>query len=597
MTTPCPKCGTINKPNARFCARCGTQIAGPTAPIAPPSPPKPPAPAPPPPQPTAQVPPPSQPTAQVPPPSQPTAQVPPPMPSVPCPHCGRPNRSGARRCAHCGKPMAIAPAGPPPAPPPPLPAPPPAMPPARARPPFVSIGILIVLVLCLCASLSSIVVLESGRPTLTPTIDIAKLPPTPTFTPPPSPTPAIAATPTPTATPNPPYPVVFMKITADGRFGFMTREGDPKNPKDDNKPLTYRQEGTTKLADGDTNNTRVWVDGQTPLYGGKEGKFIQAPALASNDAQMSAVWQVGQLVITQTVQVVLSTSTHRLDTFRIDYLAENRDTITHTVGIRLMLDTLIGENDGVPFIVPGRSGLITSPLDLKGSEIPNFVQVYENADLNNPGVIIQVTLTGGDATTPDRFVIAPWCDENASWDFLQEVGGLANKTLRQCGDAGKRQNKLDSAIGIFFEPKPLGAGETRQWTTFYGLGEIKKREVTSALSLAKPPDRVRVNEEFWIAALVQNTKPGQRLKLELPPELQLTQGAAEQAVAPANVPLTQISWRVRAVTAANNVVISVVLTPENAKESVQVSVLPLPTPTATRTPKPCTPSVTQPTCP
>jgi hypothetical protein len=55
-----------------------------------------------------------------------------------------------------------------------------------------------------------------------------------------------------------------------------------------------------------------------------------------------------------------------------------------------------------------------------------------------------------------------------------------------------------------------------------------------------------------------------------------------------------VAWRVRAVNAGNNLTITVELTPENQKESAQLSVIAPPTPTITPIPKPCTPSVTNP---
>ncbi len=600
--SPCPVCGTVNRPGARFCGRCKTALTN--APQSPPAPPnQPPKPAAPPAQ-TQATPPPT-------PPAQPTQPVAPPTPPTPqtlCPNCGKPNRAAAKRCAHCGKPMATMQVPPPapmprpiaPQPVPQAPAQPAPMPPApkRGNAAVMPIVLLICLIVALCASLSGIFVVENNQPTATATLDLASGAPTATFTPPPSPTAAPIAANTPTATPNPPFPVVSMKITSDGRFGLMTTIGDPNNPKDDNKPLTFRPEKSTDLPNGSTNNTRISIDGKTPLYGGKDGTFIQPPKLTDSDSRMSAVWQFEKIVITQTVDVVLSASTHRLDTFKITYTAENRDTLTHTVGARLMIDTLIGSNDGVPFVVPGRTGLITTPLDLRAGEIPNFVQVYENADLANPGVTLQLTLTGGDATPPDRFVIAPWCNENAGWDFFAEEGGMANHTLHQCGDLGKgaKDDKLDSAVGIFFDPKLLRAGETREWTTFYGLGAVKKETAASALSLAKPPDRVRVGEEFWIVALVQNPQAGQKVKLSLPPELQLTQNPVEQTITP-GAPLTQVSWRVRAVGIGNAVTLVVELTPGAQKESVPISVVAPPTPTLAPTPKPCATSITKPTCP
>ena len=40
------------------------------------------------------------------------------------------------------------------------------------------------------------------------------------------------------------------------------------------------------------------------------------------------------------------------------YTIRNKDTGKHKVGIRVLLDTFIGANDGVPFTIPGRKGFV-----------------------------------------------------------------------------------------------------------------------------------------------------------------------------------------------------------------------------------------------
>jgi hypothetical protein len=425
--------------------------------------------------------------------------------------------------------------------------------------------------------------------------------PVATPTEPPAPTAVIAATHTPTRTPNPPSPVVMLRINEEGRFGFMTIQGDPANPDDDNKPLTYNDPG--KLPNGNTNNTRVWVDGKTPSFGEAPIPFLSAPVLASDNASTSAVWEYDNIVFTQTVKVELSTTTHRFDTFRIEYAAQNRDTISHTVGVRVLLDTLIGNNDGVPFVVPGRPGVITTPLDLRGNDIPNFIQALEKPDPSNPGVIVQLTLAGGVATLPDRVLISPWCHRtDFPWEYADKVG-VAQQNLYQCGQPRKTDgspNKLDSAVGIFFDAKPLNPGETRRWTTFYGLGGITRPpEPTSQLSLSSPPQRVQVGDKFYLTALVKNPKAGQRVKITVPPELQLLPGRdPEQAVTQTNVEYTQVSWFLQAVQAKDNLSISVALGNETVSTRIDISPAPTPTPTIRPiTPTPCATSVLVPQCP
>jgi hypothetical protein len=62
------------------------------------------------------------------------------------------------------------------------------------------------------------------------------------------------------------------------------------------------------------------------------------------------------VIVTQVVEVVRG-KTNVLDTCLVRYQLENRDSVPHKVGLRFMLDTYIGAEDGVPFAIPGKKGL------------------------------------------------------------------------------------------------------------------------------------------------------------------------------------------------------------------------------------------------
>ena len=83
-----------------------------------------------------------------------------------------------------------------------------------------------------------------------------------------------------------------------------------------------------------------------------------------------------------------------------------------------MLDTLIGDNDGVPFIVPGREGIVTSTLEMRGNEVPDFVRSLERPDLSSPGVIVDINLVPAEGEArPGELVLSHWPGENADWNY------------------------------------------------------------------------------------------------------------------------------------------------------------------------------------
>jgi len=61
------------------------------------------------------------------------------------------------------------------------------------------------------------------------------------------------------------------------------------------------------------------------------------------------------------------------------------------IGIRVMMDSFIGKNDGVPFTIPGEKGFVDGMRVISGSAIPDYAEVVENPDdPSNPGTIFHV---------------------------------------------------------------------------------------------------------------------------------------------------------------------------------------------------------------
>ena len=470
-----------------------------------------------------------------------------------CVQCGKVLRPGARFCGVCGTHQ---PAHTPVAPsvtPPPRPVVPP---PLAATDPAVSnlsrayvlrhtlvsgglaAGLLLALMVAFFYALGAPAQVVAEAPPLIPT--------------------PVLPTPLPTPTADVQQAVVTLMTSADGRFGLSTVQGDPANATDDNKLLTFD-------AAGGTNDTRLWIDGATPTYG--EGGFQQAPQ-TTNAGQTTAVWLRDDVAVTQTLDYVYGSNTGRVDTIQIKYTLANQGHMTKTVGLRLMLDTLIGGNDGVPFVVPGRAGITDRAIDLRDAAVPDFVQALESPNLTEPGVIVHVTLQGADATPPDRLVISAWCEANGAWDYYGLLGG-DNHPLRRCGQFG---GTPDSAIGLYFEPQALGPGANRTLVTYYGLGGISSttsRNATLSLSFNR---QVNQGDEFWITALIGTPKAGQRVRLELPVGLVFSSGMTAEQEVTAGGDFTQLSWRVQAENVMNDAPVTAVLAPDNIVEAQSITV-------------------------
>ena len=91
------------------------------------------------------------------------------------------------------------------------------------------------------------------------------------------------------------------------------------------------------------------------------------------------VLRVTVLDVGQGLAVVIETHRHTLlyDTALVTYIVKNEDKSRHTVGLRVMLDTYIGANDGVPIYVPDHGDppkppfLLTTMQEFPQKDIPS----------------------------------------------------------------------------------------------------------------------------------------------------------------------------------------------------------------------------------
>src|SRR5262249_24743860 len=150
---------------------------------------------------------------------------------------------------------------------------------------------------------------------------------------------------------------------------------------------------------GRTNNTCLRIDGAERLFGSEPGHWQETEVKGWQDDQgrrhdgVKSVWGWGEkpVVVTQFVEIVPGEQLGITDTCLVRYLIENHDTAAHEAGLRFLLDTYIGANDGVPFTIPGASGLCDDKMEFNAPEqVPDFIQALENEDLAKPGTVAHV---------------------------------------------------------------------------------------------------------------------------------------------------------------------------------------------------------------
>jgi serine/threonine protein kinase len=355
------------------------------------------------------------------------------------------------------------------------------------------------------------------------------------------------------------------------RFGLvMLKEADPKDPSKV-KRLSYDIRGRS-------NNACLRIDGTDHLFGENAPGFPEPRGRWESMKQpleqnrpwpregAKSIWVYDdvKLFVTQTVEVVPGEPSRLLDSCRVRYRIENRDSKPHRVGLRFLLDTFIGAIDGAPFLIPGSRSLCDTKHTFDApAEVPDFIQALENEDLIKPGTVAQVQFRlGAGIESPDRVTLGAWPDtrlatshpnlrsrlrqQNTGWD----VPELPMKTMLP----------PDSAVVMYWDERSLAAGATREVGFSYGLGELLGGEGHGKLALTIGGS-FAPGGEFTVIAYVQGPQPGQKLTLAVPYGFEILGGGAEQAVPPLppdaasrNSPVT---WKVRAARRARTYTLNV----------------------------------------
>jgi uncharacterized repeat protein (TIGR01451 family) len=236
----------------------------------------------------------------------------------------------------------------------------------------------------------------------------------------------------------------------------------------------------------------------------------------------------------------LNSQTGLEDVARIAYTVENLGTVSHSVGLRFMNDTMINNDDGAPFRIP-EQGILTTESDFTGSNVPDSFQVFY--DVTNDYHVASATLRGGDATYPDRLVLAYWGTLYVSlWDYTTDPGFSFTH---------------DAAYALYWDPTDLAPGASRTYVTYYGLGQFDANLAPPlGLGLSGPASLALAGggyspNPFTITATVLNngtaTATDVQLSLNLPSGLSLAGGTAVQSLGDVPVGVErQVSWSILA---------------------------------------------------
>ncbi|NOU99809.1 S-layer homology domain-containing protein [Paenibacillus planticolens] len=284
----------------------------------------------------------------------------------------------------------------------------------------------------------------------------------------------------------------FIKITVDnatGRYGIRTVEGQPVRKKDQNVDMLFRGD------DPETSFTTFRIDGTDYIFGNPykfAANFFSEttkPRIVINpngSKQTETVWTIKGVEIKQILMLYSDTSDKKnAGNVNIRYEVINRSGAQVQLGSRILLDTMVGGNDGpefqigtgykVPLSVERK--LVHEPDSSISEEdkayykLPPYWVMRDKLDLSNP-LATNVIAYGfnnfaeQNINIVDEMIVGHWNGlANTKWDYTPNPNLDFTRDTNDYGTA-------DSAVALYWQPKPIASQTMQTFETVYGLGEI-----------------------------------------------------------------------------------------------------------------------------
>ena len=310
------------------------------------------------------------------------------------------------------------------------------------------------------------------------------------------------------------------------RFSIETTGGDPSRSEDDNLPLIYgRPKPWTSFTSIAIDNTVYGFGNATKKRAGKTAKYGKVIASSITKDKTVVIAKFGGIKATQTLSLFRNPLTNVKDSVLIEYRLINESKNTKNIGLRIMMDTMLGKNDAAPFRIGNDS--VISETDYKGNKIMDYWQSFDS--LVSPNIIAQGILryTPASLTPPDQLILMNW-------------GSLADNPYRVKVKKGRSfiregEDEPDTALALFYEKKPLGPKKARTYRTVMGLGGVSLAPGDLALGLTFP-SYIAITDPnvYTMIAYISNTGGFNATKatatIELPQGLVLKKGQQTESL-------------------------------------------------------------------
>ncbi len=314
-----------------------------------------------------------------------------------------------------------------------------------------------------------------------------------------------------------------------GRFAIETVEGSPSHIYDNFQSLIYGRPTPW------SSYTTIYIDQKPFIFGGSSLKTQKRTGTIFNygtfnyhkiiNQQIHTSYQFDEVEVIQQLSLIRNPMTKIKDTALIKYKINNHSITTKNVGLRLMLDTKLGQNDGAPFRIGSES--ITSEIMFEKNKIQDYWQTFDS--LTSPNVIAQGILRNftHNISPPDRLILSNWGSLiDQPWDFNYQKG----RPFIRSDEIEK-----DTALALYWDSTTIHPNSSIIHSTAYGLGGVTLSPGELSLGLTFPSEIIQSSTKpFLILGYVVNSGGfdafNTTVEIKLPKGLKIASGQLKKNI-------------------------------------------------------------------
>lgn len=293
----------------------------------------------------------------------------------------------------------------------------------------------------------------------------------------------------------------YMRFTfnkSTGGFAIETKEGNPKKVLDNDIPLLYAED---KERSNGTSFITVRIDGRDYVFGQDYGLFSGTSSRygdivytggteEGSGGSIAIPWTVNDVTVTLTAALSGNEESDTTGNVGLSFKVENGGTSAHSVGIRLLLDTALGDKIDAPyFVVDGKETPTLNETEYKEASVPEQIRSVDS--LTSPSRMAYLLTkangwSGGEK--PKKVILGHWANlANTRYDY----------SVDSSCDFSNYSNDYripDSAAALYWETGALVGGTPFVGELLYGVGNFSKLPSDTPLGIDISIGRVELQE-------------------------------------------------------------------------------------------------------